>query len=187
MSTPKCPSPLSKIWQRPMVFSLTLFGKKRIFISSQKLMEEICDEKRFGKLVSAALGELRNGIHDGLFTAQNDEENWGLAHRILVPAFGPLNITGMFDDMKDVQLILQWRAAFMAPFYRADDAQFFSDIEYMRTLSQEIIDKRIQHPEDTKDLLNAMLYGKDPRTGKSLSQGTIIDNLITFLIAGHET
>ncbi|KAK0254707.1 hypothetical protein LTS09_010178 [Friedmanniomyces endolithicus] len=75
----------------------------------------------------------------------------------------------------------------MAPFYRADDAQFFSDIEYMRNLSQEIIDKRLQHPEDTKDLLNAMLYGKDPRTGKSLSQGTIIDNLITFLIAGHET
>ncbi|KAK0789173.1 hypothetical protein LTR02_012178 [Friedmanniomyces endolithicus] len=230
------------------VFSLTLFGKKRIFISSQKLMEEICNEKRFGKLVSAALGELRNGIHDGLFTAQNDEENWGLAHRILVPAFGPLNITGMFDDMKDIasQLVLKWarygadyvipttddftrltldtlalcamnyrfnsfyseemhpfissmvsflklggdrsrRAAFMAPFYRADDAQFFSDIEYMRTLSQEIIDKRIEHPEDTKDLLNAMLYGKDPRTGKSLSQGTIIDNLITFLIAGHET
>ncbi|KAK1019939.1 hypothetical protein LTR54_000583 [Friedmanniomyces endolithicus] len=92
------------------VFSLTLFGKKRIFISSQKLMEEICDEKRFGKLVSAALGELRNGIHDGLFTAQNDEENWGLAHRILVPAFGPLNITGMFDDMKDIasQLVLKW-------------------------------------------------------------------------------
>ncbi|KAK0952507.1 hypothetical protein LTS01_024796 [Friedmanniomyces endolithicus] len=230
------------------VFSLTLFGKKRIFISSQKLMEEICDEKRFGKLVSAALGELRNGIHDGLFTAQNDEENWGLAHRILVPAFGPLNITGMFDDMKDIasQLVLKWarygndyvipttddftrltldtlalcamnyrfnsfysdemhpfissmvsflklggdrsrRAAFMAPFYRADDAQFFADIEYMRTLSQEIIDKRVQHPEDTKDLLNAMLYGKDPRSGKSLSQGTIIDNLITFLIAGHET
>ncbi len=69
------------------------------------------------------------------------------------------------------------RAAFMAPFYRADDAQFFADIEYMRTLSQEIIDKRVQHPEDTKD----------PRSGKSLSQGTIIDNLITFLIAGHET
>ncbi|KAK0947242.1 hypothetical protein LTR29_001197 [Friedmanniomyces endolithicus] len=244
-SKPICKPP--RLLQRE-VFSLTLFGKKRIFISSQKLMEEICDEKRFGKLVSAALGELRNGIHDGLFTAQNDEENWGLAHRILVPAFGPLNITGMFDDMKDIasQLVLKWArygadyvipttddftrltldtlalcamnyrfnsfyseemhpfissmvsflklggdrsrwAAFMAPFYRADDAQFFSDIEYMRTLSQEIIDKRIQHPEDTKDLLNAMLYGKDPRTGKSLSQGTIIDNLITFLIAGHET
>ncbi|TKA82891.1 hypothetical protein B0A55_01179 [Friedmanniomyces simplex] len=92
------------------IFSLTLFGKKRIFISSQKLLEEVCNEKRFGKLVSAALGELRNGIHDGLFTAQNDEENWHLAHRILVPAFGPLNITGMFDDMKDIasQLVLKW-------------------------------------------------------------------------------
>jgi len=66
------------------------------------LLNELCDEKRFGKLVAASLGELREGIHDGLFTAQNDEENWHLAHRILVPAFGPLNISAMFDDMKDV-------------------------------------------------------------------------------------
>ena len=63
-------------------------------------MNEICDEKNFGKEVSAGLKELRNGIHDGLFTAHNAEKNWGLAHRILVPAFGPLNITSMFDDMK---------------------------------------------------------------------------------------
>lgn len=65
----------------------------------------MCDEKRFGKLVQAALAELRNGTHDGLFTAQNHEENWHLAHRILVPAFGPLSIAGMFDDMKDVRAL----------------------------------------------------------------------------------
>ncbi|KAK3644310.1 hypothetical protein LTR22_015314 [Elasticomyces elasticus] len=238
------------------IFSLSLLGKKRVFITTQKLLEEACNEKRFGKLVSAALGELRNGIHDGLFTAQNDEENWHLAHRILVPAFGPLNITSMFDDMKDArtpntapiasQLVLKWarygpeyaipttddftrltldtlalcamdyrfnsfytdemhpfinamlgflkgggsrarRPGLMAPFYRAEDAQFFTDIEYMRKLGQEIVETRVQHPKEGKDLLNAMLHGKDPKTEKSLSQGTIIDNLITFLIAGHET
>ncbi|KAK4902019.1 hypothetical protein LTR27_000920 [Elasticomyces elasticus] len=87
------------------IFSLSLLSKKRVFITTQKLLEEVCNEKRFGKLVSAALGELRNGIHDGLFTAQNDEENWHLAHRILVPAFGPLNITSMFDDMKDARIL----------------------------------------------------------------------------------
>ena len=50
--------------------------------------------------------ELRNGIHDGLFTAQNYEENWGIAHRVLVPAFGPIKISNMFDDMKDVRMFL---------------------------------------------------------------------------------
>lgn len=55
-------------------------------------MNEICDEKRFGKTVAAALDELRNGIGSGLFTAHNDEESWAIAHRVLVPAFGPLNV-----------------------------------------------------------------------------------------------
>ncbi|KAK4560538.1 hypothetical protein LTR86_005735 [Recurvomyces mirabilis] len=230
------------------IYSLTIFGKKRVVISSQRLLAEVCDEKRFGKIVSAGLAELRNGIHDGLFTAQNDEENWHLAHRVLVPAFGPLNISSMFDDMKDIasQLVLKLarygpdykipatedftrltldtlalcamdyrfnsfyteeqhpfisamvsflkhgdarsrRPAYLAPFYRADDAQFHKDIDYMRNLSQEIVDRRLQHPEDKKDLLNAMVNGKDPKTGKKLSTDTIIDNMITFLIAGHET
>lgn len=49
-------------------------------------------------MVSAGLREIRNGINDGLFTANYPgEENWAIAHRILVPAFGPLMIRGMFD------------------------------------------------------------------------------------------
>ena len=43
--------------------------------------------------------QVRNGIGDGLFTAHNFEENWALAHRILMPAFGPLPIRDMFDGI----------------------------------------------------------------------------------------
>lgn len=32
-------------------------------------MNEICEERRFGKVVTAALGEVRNLTGDGLFTA----------------------------------------------------------------------------------------------------------------------
>lgn len=61
-------------------------------------MDEVCDEERFAKKVSAGLAEIRNGTHDGLFTAHvPGEENWGIAHRVLVPAFGPLAIRGMYD------------------------------------------------------------------------------------------
>jgi cytochrome P450/NADPH-cytochrome P450 reductase len=50
--------------------------------------------------VTAGLNQIRNGVHDGLFTANYPgEENWAVAHRVLVPAFGPLNIRGMFDGM----------------------------------------------------------------------------------------
>jgi cytochrome P450/NADPH-cytochrome P450 reductase len=48
--------------------------------------------------------------NDGLFTAYHGERGWGIAHRILMPAFGPLRIRDMFEDMSDVaqQLCLKW-------------------------------------------------------------------------------
>lgn len=228
------------------IYSLTTFGKRRIIVTSQELVNELCDEKRFGKTVSAGLAELRNGIGDGLFTAHNEEENWGIAHRVLVPAFGPLNLTDMFDDMKDIasQLILKWarygesykipaaddftrltldtlalcamdyrfnsfyteqqhpfidamlnflkiggararRPGYLAPFYRSEDQVFERDVKYMRDLSAEIVQQRRVQPKDGKDLLNAMVKGRDPKTGKGLKDEVIINNMITFLIAGE--
>jgi len=45
----------------------------------------------------------------GLFTAHGHEPNWAIAHRILIPSFGPLSIRSMFDDMFDVasQLVVK--------------------------------------------------------------------------------
>lgn len=40
-------------------------------VGSVALMNEVCDEKRFSKIVSAGLNEVRNGTNDGLFTAHN--------------------------------------------------------------------------------------------------------------------
>lgn len=212
------------------------------------MLNEVCDEKRFHKTVAEALHQLRNGVHDGLFTAFDGEDNWMTAHRTLVPAFGPLNISGMFDSMKDIasQLVMKWarhgtsykipvaedftrltldtlalcamdfrfnsfyteemhpfvsamvnflkyaevrakRPALLAPFYSADEAKWQSDIDYMRNLASELVQDRRNHPREVKDLLNAMVNGKDPKTGQQLPESSIIDNMITFLIAGHET
>lgn len=229
------------------IFSLTMFGKKRVIVTSQALTNELCDEKRFGKTVGTALAELRHGIGDGLFTAHSEEENWALAHRVLVPAFGPLNLADMFDDMKDIgsQLVLKWarygtsykvpptddftrltldtlalcamdhrfnsfyteeqhpfidamlnflriggnrgrRPGYLAPFYRSEDQIFERDIKYMRDLSAGLVQQRREEPKESKkDLLNAMINGKDPKTGKGLRDDVIINNMITFLIAGE--
>lgn len=72
-------------------------------------------------------------------------------------------------------------------FYRADDAKFWEDIRVLRETAQNVLDARKKNPDGRKDLLNAMLNGVDPKTGKHMSDSSIIDNLITFLIAGHET
>ena len=60
--------------------------------------------------MSGALLQIRNGANDGLFTAHTGEHAWEVAHRTLVPAFGPLGIQNMYDEMYDVatQLVAKW-------------------------------------------------------------------------------
>lgn len=72
-------------------------GATKVVISSQEIVEEACNEERFIKVIQGGLNQVRNGVGDGLFTAHHDEKNWGIAHRILMPAFGPLSVQGMFN------------------------------------------------------------------------------------------
>ena len=74
-------------------------------------------------------------------------------------------------------------------FYHSSDRKFRRDTEVLRKTSEELIKARKVDPEGHKkrDLLTAMLEGVDARTGQKLSDESIINNLITFLIAGHET
>ena len=77
------------------IYQLSFFGLQRIVINSVELNEEICDDKRFCKAVAGPLERIRRGVGDGLFTAYQGEHNWGVAHRTLVPAFGPIGIHDM--------------------------------------------------------------------------------------------
>ncbi|KAG8740203.1 hypothetical protein FRC10_004604 [Ceratobasidium sp. 414] len=208
------------------IFCLNLLGKEIVAISSVALAQEVLDEKRFHKSIGGALLEVRNLVSDGLFTAFHGEKNWGIAHRILMPAFGPLSIKGMFDDMFDVisQLVLNALCTFNyrlntfytmqePPFVKAMgdflkesflrtrrfsviqslsynvNAKYAADMEIMNTvqLADQIVDDRKKHPVEKKDLLNAMLLGKDPQTGEGLTEENVKAQMLTFLIAGHET
>ncbi len=53
--------------------------------------------------------------------------------------------------------------------------------------AQLVIDHRRQKSEFGDDLLGLMLAAKDPKTGESLTNVQIRDNLLTFIAAGHET
>ncbi|KAF1840671.1 NADPH-cytochrome P450 reductase-like protein [Cucurbitaria berberidis CBS 394.84] len=222
---------------------------ERIVIGSQALMDEVCDEERFSKIIAASLGQVRNGVHDGLFTATGPQEkNWGIAHRVLLPQLGPLAIRNMFSEMHDIasQLVMKWarhgpnhtiqvvddftrltldtialcamdyrfnsyytqrmhpfvdamadflkvsgdrarRDAITQMFYRAESQKYWDDIELLRKTSQDVIKTRRENPTEKKDLLNGMLNGVDPKTGEKMTDESVIDNMITFLIAGHET
>ena len=232
------------------IFQLDFSGNALIVVSSQELVNELCDESRFGKRVSGALKNIRDFAGDGLFTARSDEPNWAKAHRLLMPAFGPIGMRGMYDRMVDIaeQLVTRWErfgpdsvievtedmtrmtldtialCAFdyrFNSFYQREMHPFVGsmvealaeagartrrpeiasklllrtrrayedDVELMRSVADELIAERRRDPDGAqkKDLLGLMLQGRDPVTGEGLSDENIRFQLITFLVAGHET
>ncbi|KAJ5215187.1 P450 monooxygenase [Penicillium citrinum] len=221
--------------------------RERIYVSNYELAKELFDENRFEKAVIGPLAEVRELAGDGLFTAYPGEHNWELAHRLLMPAFGPLAIKSMFAEMQDIvaQMVLKWarngpeghidvpgdftrltldsiaicamgnrfnsfyhddqhefvksmvnilaecfnrsRRPLPHTFFSPKDRLFREEIDKLFDVAQQLLDARRKHPTNKKDLLNAMINNKDPKTGESLDDTTIVRNMITFLIAGHET
>ncbi|WP_336205160.1 bifunctional cytochrome P450/NADPH--P450 reductase [Nonomuraea sp. LPB2021202275-12-8] len=71
---------------------------------------------------------------------------------------------------------------------RRHEEAYQHDIRVMRELVDEVIrQRRGGDGGGSGDLLGLMLEASDPRTGERLSDENIRDQVITFLIAGHET
>ncbi|KAL9013475.1 MAG: hypothetical protein Q9173_001831 [Seirophora scorigena] len=61
-------------------------------------------------------------------------------------------------------------------------SKFQRDCKAMQQYAVECVEYRKAHPTDRKDLLHAMLHGKDPETGKSLDEQQVIDEIVTMPI-----
>jgi cytochrome P450/NADPH-cytochrome P450 reductase len=231
-------------------FRMTFFGREIYIAGSQALVDELCDESRFQKALHPPLKELRALAGDALFTAHTDEPNWGKAHRLLMPAFGPVGVRGMFDRMLDIaeQMFVRWErfgpdavidvadnmtrltldtialCAFdyrfnsfyqneMHPFVAAmvraleDSGQraqrpelikslmvgskhrLAADQAVLEAVARQLLEERRRDPArgSKRDLLGIMLDGTDAVTGEKLGDENIILQMITFLVAGHET
>ncbi len=232
------------------IVRIQFFNRSIIAVSSQQLVNEVCDESRFGKVLGVALRQVRQFAGDGLFTAETQEPNWQKAHRILMPAFGPAALKRMFAGMDDIveQLLLKWER--LGPTARIDVAdnttrltldtialcsfnyrfnslyreemhpfvgamvralvesgdrarrlpvqnkimlrrrhQLEEDNALMFEVAEQIISDRRRNPSPagSEDILDTMLYAADPVTGERLSDENIRYQMVTFLIAGHET
>ncbi|KAF5368039.1 hypothetical protein D9758_004480 [Tetrapyrgos nigripes] len=247
------------------IYKLEIRGTTVVYVNTYALQQELSNESRFHKFINPNLMETRHLIGDGLFTvrvwiceifvsiiqlcikAHSGEQNWGIAHRLLMPAFNAGSIRGMYPDMQDMcdQLLKKWERfgpehvidpsddytrvaldtlALCTMSYRLNSFytegqpkfaqamsdwlkecfrranrpsivqammpgathQFEEDQNFMKSVAQQIVDDRRAHPLDKKDVLNTMLSA-DPKTGERLSDDSIIKNMITFLVAGHET
>ncbi|GCE49663.1 cytochrome P450/NADPH-cytochrome P450 reductase [Thermosporothrix hazakensis] len=233
------------------IFQLEVPGRSPVIVSGFELVDELSDEKRFDKKLSAPLRNVREFGGDGLFTAMTQEPNWQKAHNILLPNFSQRAMQGYFPMMLDIaeQLMEKWErlnadddidvpgdmtrltldtiglCGFdyrFNSFYREDmhpfvDAmvrslteamvrlrrlplqdklmvrehqQFQRDIDFMNAMVDKLIRERKERgplENGKKDLLSYMLEGVDKQTGERLDDINIRYQIITFLIAGHET
>ncbi|KAK4188550.1 cytochrome P450 [Podospora australis] len=112
------------------IFTLNLVKRKVIVISSHELINEVCDDKRFDKHVTGVQESIRLFVKNGLFTAYSDEEEWGIAHRTLVPAFGPMHVRNMFPQMSGsiTEMILRWDR--FGPDHRIPCAEDFTRLAF---------------------------------------------------------
>jgi len=233
------------------IFQLDLPGRTLVVVSGFDLVDELCDEKRFDKLVWTPLRNVRAFTGDGLFTSWTREPNWRKAHNILLPTFSSQAMKGYHHMMADIAAQLADKWARLNPddeidvsadmtrlaldtiglcgfdyrfnsFYRDEPhpfivsmvralgeslqqmhrlpgqdrlmprtrRQFQGDIAAMNHLVDTLIAERKASGVDLaakKDLLGYMLAGVDRGTGERLDDVNIRHQIITFLIAGHET
>ncbi|MFT3695885.1 MAG: cytochrome P450 [Kofleriaceae bacterium] len=233
------------------VYRLEFPSQTALIIGDYNLVNELSDDARFEKKVHAPLKQLRDLGGDALFTAENDEPAWGIAHRLLMPAFGPSAMRRYWADMVDVcdQLVTKWErlgpsvehdvpdnmtrltldtialTGFgyrfnsyyqneMHPFVDAmvrslgeagararrlpiqSKLMFGTRRQYERDLAlmYEVVDAVIRERKakakptaQSRDLLDLLLEGRDPVSGASLDDVQIRFQIMTFLIAGHET
>lgn len=72
--------------------------------------------------------------------------------------------------------------------HSAADAAFQGDSDYLAQVVDDVIEARVSEGEGTaEDLLGLMLSAEHPVDGTKLDTANIRNQVITFLIAGHET
>ncbi|MCZ0985256.1 bifunctional cytochrome P450/NADPH--P450 reductase [Streptomyces diastatochromogenes] len=231
------------------IYGMDIAGIEQVFVSDPDLVAEVCDETRFFKQVEKTpLAHVRDYAGAGLFTAHQHEEEWGMAHRILLPAFSQRAMKGYFGQMLEIaqNLVGKWEGKegrpvnitddytrltldtialsgfgyrfdsfakeelhpflngllaalveslrrsqelpMMTKLRKADEKKYRQNIQLMRDLVESVIKERREGKgSGEEDLLGLMLDATDPETGKPLPDDNVRDQVVTFLIAGHET
>jgi cytochrome P450 len=60
-------------------------------------------------------------------------------------------------------------------------------VQFLRSSLAGVIDERRRGGEERHDLVSMLLRAQDPETSRTMTNDEIVDNLMTFITAGHET
>ena len=86
-------------------------GGDRFAASGLAMIDDLCDDERFDKLVGDGQKAVRSyGRSAGLFTSDTDDPNWLKAHNILLPNFSQQAMRDYMPMMNDIatQLMQKW-------------------------------------------------------------------------------
>ncbi|KAI9209237.1 cytochrome P450 [Polychytrium aggregatum] len=240
-------------------FPVSLGPRPAVVVSDPYLIEEIMkQEDCFGKFTNAGpLHYLKPVTGNGLFTANDDDPVWGMAHRILLPAFSVKSLGSAVPLMNQQTKLLveafrtrflekdetfdisEWMSkvtldivslfgfsyelnsissAEQHPFVKhmvflfeyamtknklgplsgiADGIDWFTGgnkeqkvqeaVTFIMSTVNEVIKEHQADPDKYSDMCSRMLKTEDPETGLKLSEENIAFQIVTFMIAGHET
>ena len=92
--------------ERDGLWRVCLPNSSFIAVTCFRILDELCDESRFEKRIHGGQVEIRKVVQKGLFTANTDDQEWGRAHRILMPGFGSKAMGTYLPVMNSVALDL---------------------------------------------------------------------------------
>src|SRR6476659_9019830 len=95
----------------PMIRLRTPAGDRYI-ASGLAMIDDLCDDERFDKLVGDGQKAVRSfGRSAGWFTSDTDDPNWSKAHNILLPNFSEQAMRDYIPMMNDIatQLMHKWQ------------------------------------------------------------------------------
>ncbi|MBP7282787.1 MAG: cytochrome P450 [Leptospiraceae bacterium] len=148
-------------------FSSIFFEESEVIVGAWKGKSEIDMSKEMMRLTFRIVGR-------ALFSAKLDEDAKIVDESLEVALAG---IT------KRIQSTI--RIPYFLP--TPNNLRLKKAIRNMDEVVNKIISNRINSGERVKDLLDTLIYARDEETGEGLSPKQIRDEVITFLLAGHET
>ncbi len=68
-----------------------------------------------------------------------------------------------------------------------DRPEFAAAVKRLEAVTYEIIEERRRHPTDSADLLTMLLDARDEETGQGMTDQQLRNEMMTLILAGHET
>lgn len=94
-------------------------------------------------------------------------------------------ITHYFDTVSWVAALTVLRLPAWLPYPGKRRAR--AGNRFLKAEMARVVAERRAHPGAVPDLLDFMIQASDPETGRAMTDAELADNLLTFVVAGHET